>query len=74
MDKLYFNNGISTLEFFIMQKNLMTVGDTPFEIAKVLTLQQTVEFTYIDASVKMVTETTSPVYFKQILVILAIHH
>ena len=48
---------------FYNRKNIIAVGDTTFEIAKVLTLQQTVEFIYADAFVKMATETTSPVYY-----------
>ena len=46
-----------------MQKNTMTAGDTTFETAQVLTLQQTGEFIYADAFVKMASETTSPTYF-----------
>ena len=52
----------------IMQKQTITEGDTSLQISNELTLQQTVEFTYVDAFVKMVIETTSPVYYLQIYV------
>ena len=51
--KLNFNNGISTWEFFIIQKNMVAVGGGTFGVEKVLTLQQTMEFIYADPFVKM---------------------
>ena len=51
-----------------MQSQTITEGETTFKITNELTLQQTVEFTYVDAFVKMVTETTSPAFYLQIYV------
>ena len=60
---------------FYNRKNTIAVGDTTFEIAKVLTLQQTVEFIYADAFVKMATENyKSSLLLNQILVISVIHY
>ena len=42
---------------------MVAVGGATFGTEKVLTLKQTMEFKYADPFVKMVTKTTSPVYF-----------